>query len=136
MKQHSRREFLQTVALGAAAVSLPGCKPAISVSTPAKPAKKPNIILIMIDDMGWMDLHCQGNKNLDTPNIDRLAKDGMRFTDAYSAAPVCSPTRASIMSGQSPARLMITNHIPDQARFTPKDAKLKSAKMINMLPLE
>ena len=139
MKRHSRRDFLKAVALGAAAVSLPGCKPAISASAAGKSGqagKQPNIILIMIDDMGWMDLHCQGNKNLDTPNIDRLARDGMRFTDAYAAAPVCSPTRASIMSGQSPARLMITNHIPDQARFTPKDAKLKSAKTINVLPLE
>jgi len=131
-----RRDFLKSIALGAAAISMPGCKQAISASATGKPGKKPNIILIMIDDMGWMDLHCQGNKNLDTPHIDKLASEGMRFTDAYSAAPVCSPTRASIMSGQSPARLMITNHIPDQARFTPKNAKLKSAKMIDVLPLE
>ncbi|MCP4377659.1 MAG: sulfatase-like hydrolase/transferase [bacterium] len=136
MTQHSRRDFLKTIAIGTAAVAIPGCPNAISTSTSGKSGKKPNIILIMIDDMGWMDLHCQGNKNLDTPNIDRLARDGMRFTDAYSAAPVCSPTRASIMSGQSPARLMITNHIPDQPRFEPKGAKLRSAKMINVLPLE
>ncbi|MDP6543927.1 MAG: sulfatase-like hydrolase/transferase [Phycisphaerae bacterium] len=136
MKQHNRREFLKTVALGAAAVSLGGCKQAISTTASGKAGKKPNIILIMVDDMGWMDLHCQGNKNLDTPHIDKLAKDGMRFTDAYAAAPVCSPTRASIMSGQSPARLMITNHIPDHPRFEPKGAKLKSAKTINVLPLE
>ena len=125
MKRHSRRDFLKTIALGTAAASLGGCEPTRSTSTPGASGKKPNIILIMIDDMGWMDLHCQGNKNLDTPNIDKLAKDGMRFTDAYAAAPVCSPTRASIMSGQSPARLMITNHIPDQARFTPDNPVLK-----------
>ncbi len=86
--------------------------------------------------MGWMDLGCQGNKNLRTPNIDNLAKGGMRFTDAYAPAPVCSPTRAAIITGQSPARLQITNHLPHQDRFTPKDSKLLPAKMLNHLSLE
>jgi arylsulfatase A-like enzyme len=90
----------------------------------------------MIDDLGWMDLHCQGNDRLDTPNIDQLALQGMRFTDAYSAAPVCSPTRAAIMTGQSPARLGLTTHIPDRPQYRPKDATLLSAKTLNHLPLE
>ena len=97
---------------------------------------KPNVLFILIDDMGWMDLGCQGNKNLHTPNIDNLAKEGMRFTDAYAPAPVCSPTRAAIMTGQSPARLQITNHLPHQDRFTPKVSKLLPAKMLNHLSLE
>ena len=96
----------------------------------------PNVLFILIDDMGWMDLGCQGNKNLRTPNIDNLAKGGMRFTDAYAPAPVCSPTRAAIITGQSPARLQITNHLPHQDRFTPKDSKLLPAKMLNHLSLE
>lgn len=95
---------------------------------------QPNVLLIMIDDMGWMDLHCQGNKRLHTPNIDRLAMQGMRFTDAYAAAPVCSPTRAAVLTGLAPARLQITNHIPDQQRFTPKDATVLPAKMLDHLP--
>ncbi|MBT6154344.1 MAG: sulfatase [Planctomycetaceae bacterium] len=98
-------------------------------------AEKPNILLIMIDDMGWMDLHCQGNPRLHTPHIDRLATQGMRFTDAYAAAPVCSPTRAAVLTGLSPARLQITNHIPDQKQFAPKDAKLAPAEMLDHLPL-
>ena len=98
-------------------------------------AGKPNILFILIDDMGWMDLGCQGNENLHTPNIDALAKDGIRFTDAYAPAPVCSPTRAAIMTGQSPARLQITNHLPHQDRFTPKDSKILPAQMLNHLPL-
>ena len=101
-----------------------------------KVLSKPNVLFILIDDMGWMDLGCQGNKNLRTPNIDNLAKGGMRFTDAYAPAPVCSPTRASIITGQSPARLQITNHLPHQDRFTPKDSKLLPAKMLNHLSLE
>lgn len=97
---------------------------------------KPNILFILIDDMGWMDLGCQGNKNLHTPNIDTLAKSGIRFTDAYAPAPVCSPTRAAIMTGQTPARLQITNHLPHQDRFTPKSSKLLPARMLNHLPLK
>ena len=101
-----------------------------------KVLSKPNVLFILIDDMGWMDLGCQGNKNLRTPNIDNLAKGGMRFTDAYAPAPVCSPTRAAIITGQSPARLQITNHLPHQDRFTPKDSKLLPANMLNHLSLE
>ena len=89
----------------------------------------------MIDDLGWMDLHCQGNNRLDTPNIDRLAKQGMRFTDAYAAAPVCSPTRAANMTGLSPARLGLTNHIPDRESFAPQNAPLRSADTLDHLPL-
>ncbi|MCG8587539.1 MAG: sulfatase [Pirellulales bacterium] len=98
--------------------------------------RAPNILFVMIDDMGWMDLACQGNKLVETPHVDRLAKQGVRFTSAYAAAPVCSPTRAAIMTGKSPARLHITNHIPDQKRFIPKNATLLPAKMHNHLALE
>jgi len=93
------------------------------------PRRPPNILLILIDDLGWMDLRCQGNNRLDTPHVDRLARQGVRFTDAYAAAPVCSPVRAAIMTGLAPARLRLTNHLPDQERFTPKDARLASAPM-------
>ena len=61
-------------------------------------AGKPNILFILIDDLGWMDLNCQGNANLHTPHIDALAGRGMRFTDAYAACAVCSPTRAAILA--------------------------------------
>ncbi|MGB0760171.1 MAG: sulfatase-like hydrolase/transferase, partial [Rubripirellula sp.] len=70
--------------------------------------KTPNIVLIMADDLGWKDLHCYGNEKLDTPNIDRLAQQGLIFTDAYSANPLCSPTRASILTGQYPVRYGLT----------------------------
>ena len=99
-------------------------------------AGKPNILFILIDDMGWMDLGCQGNAHLKTPNIDRFATEGVRFTDAYAPAPVCSPTRAALMTGHSPARLHLTNHLPHQDRFTPPDSKLLPAEMRDHLPLE
>ncbi|HON93249.1 MAG TPA: sulfatase-like hydrolase/transferase [Sedimentisphaerales bacterium] len=100
------------------------------------PQKKPNILLILLDDLGWMDLGCQGNPQVDTPHIDRLAQQGMRFTDAYAAAPVYSPTRAAVLTGLSPARLRITNHIPDQKGFIPEGAKMLPAEMLDHLPLE
>ena len=59
----------------------------------------PNVIMILIDDMGWSDSAPYGSRYYDTPNLTRLAREGMRFTDGYAAAPLCSPTRASIMSG-------------------------------------
>jgi arylsulfatase A-like enzyme len=71
--------------------------------------RKPNIVFFLVDDLGWTDLGCQGSKFYETPNIDKLAKSGMRFTNGYAACPVCSPTRASIMTGKYPARLHITN---------------------------
>lgn len=64
-------------------------------------AARPNILFILVDDMGWMDLGCQGSRFYETPVLDQLAREGMRFTDAYAACPVCSPTRASLMSGKS-----------------------------------
>lgn len=74
---------------------------------PAAAAPPPNLVLILADDLGWSDLGCYGHAGHETPRIDQLAREGVRFTDAY-AAPVCVPARAGILSGQSPARLHIT----------------------------
>lgn len=102
MKGISRRSFL-----GAAAGSLlaPG------LVSPVRAQDRPNFLFILADDMGWSDLGCYGNTYHESPNIDRLASQGMRFTNAYAACPVCSPTRASLMSGQYPARVGITDFI-------------------------
>ncbi len=73
---------------------------------------RPNIVLILIDDMGWRDLGCTGSDLYRTPHIDALARQGMQFTQAYASAPICSPTRASILTGQHPARLGMTDWLP------------------------
>lgn len=78
--------------------------------------QQPNIVFILADDLGWADLPSYGNRFNESPNLDRLAKDGTRFTDAYSAAPVCSPGRAAILTGQYPARVGITDFIPGHWR--------------------
>ncbi len=107
----NRRDFLRVMA--AAGAGLAGVSKIFAVETAAK---KPNFVFILIDDMGWTDVGCFGSKFYQTPNIDKLAAQGMRFTDAYAACPVCSPTRASIMTGKYPARLHLTDYIPgDQA---------------------
>ncbi|MEQ1825060.1 MAG: sulfatase [Pirellula sp.] len=99
-------------------------------------AERPNIVVIMADDLGWMDLHCYGNLKLDTPALDQLATEGMRFTSAYAASPVCTPTRAAMMTGQSPARLQITNHAPGNPDgFALKDSPWQEAKGMRHLPL-
>ena len=72
---------------------------------------KPNVVVFLIDDLGWMDLSCQGSEFYETPNIDRLAASGVRLTNSYSANPVCSPTRAALLTGKAPQRVGITQWI-------------------------
>jgi arylsulfatase A len=79
-------------------------------------AQQPNIIFVFIDDLGWRDVGCYGNDFIDTPRIDRLAAQGVRFTDFYAAGAVCSPTRCAVQSGQNQARIGITAHIPGHWR--------------------
>jgi arylsulfatase A len=79
-------------------------------------AAPPNFIVILVDDMGATDLGCYGSKFYETPNIDRLAKEGVRFTQAYSACTVCSPTRASLLTGKNPAALRLTDWIAGHNR--------------------
>jgi arylsulfatase A-like enzyme len=85
---------------------------ASALATPAAEPPRPNVILILADDLGWADLGCYGSTYHRTPHLDRLARDGLRFTDAYAACPVCSPTRAAIMTGKYPARLNLTDWLP------------------------
>ncbi len=85
-------------------------------SAPAQAAEQPNVILLFIDDLGWKDVGCYGNDFVETPHIDQLAADGMRFTDFYAAGAVCSPTRCAVQSGQNQARIGITAHIPGHWR--------------------
>jgi arylsulfatase A len=93
-----------------------------------------NFVFILIDDMGWRDVSYNGSELFETPNIDKLAAQGMRFTNAYAACPVCSPTRASIMTGKYPARLGITNFLPGTHHLP--HSKLLAPESKQQLPLE
>src|SRR3954470_22127188 len=79
-----------------------------------------NVVLILADDLGWTDLACYGSDLHETPHLDRLARDGMKFTQNYSACTVCSPTRAALLTGKYPARLHITDWIPGAMPDNPK----------------
>ena len=94
-------------------------------------AERPNILLIMADDLGWSDLGCYGNDLVDTPHIDALAREGVRFTNAY-AMPVCTPTRVSIQSGKNPAKLKIQHPNPHNRPWV----KLTTPRQFWQLPLE
>jgi len=111
-----RRNFLKNMSyvtagsIGLSAISqlASGCK--------SMPDKKWNVVFVLADDQGWNQVSMQGTKFYETPNIAKLATQGIYFNNAYSANPVCSPTRSSIMTGKNPARLHITDYIPVSIR--------------------
>ncbi|MBW1890445.1 MAG: sulfatase [Deltaproteobacteria bacterium] len=126
----NRREFIK--AIGAGALSLYAANYA-----KAAPAKKPNIVLLLIDDLGHKDLGCYGSTFYETPVLDRLATQSMLFTNAYSACPVCSPTRASLMTGKDTARVGFTGHITKIGRHRyPKTGRIIPPADRMFLPIE
>ncbi len=139
MRRHPRRDFLTSLGLGAAALMAP------RFAWSQTPQRKPNIIFILMDDMGWMDSTPYGSRYFDSPALERLARRGMLFTDAYAANPLCSPTRASIITGKYPARFNITTpvcHLPpdpkhtDYAKEGPPHARLLFPVSNRFLPLD
>lgn len=107
----------------------------LGCSTPAQePPARPNIILILADDLGINDLGCYGRKDHRTPHLDRLASEGLRFTSFYCAQPICSPSRAAIMTGRAPARLRLTTYLP--GRPDSPAQRVLHPKMRMELPVE
>jgi arylsulfatase A-like enzyme len=110
-------------------------------SAVAAMARQPNVVFIVVDDLGWKDTGCYGSTFYKTPNVDRLAATGMRFTDAYAANPLCSPTRSSILTGQYPARTGFTSatgHIKAHSVYAeqtggPPDARAAGPSSVNEL---
>ncbi len=109
--EYTRRSFFKAIGFGAASLAIHGCA-SFSERTITK---KPNIVFILVDDLGWIDVGCYGSEFYETPNIDKLAAEGIRFADGYAACAVCSPTRAAVMTGRYPARLGVTDWI--RSRF-------------------
>lgn len=127
MSDLNRRDLLKRLLSGAAAAIL--ASPALRGAA----SDKPNFVFLLADDLGWADLGCYGSRFHETPNLDSLAASGIRFTEAYAACPVCSPTRASIMTGKYPARLHLTNFLP--GRHTIPHSKLIAPPFQQQLPL-
>ncbi|MEP7364442.1 MAG: sulfatase [Acidobacteriota bacterium] len=120
----SRRGFL------AGAIAAQAAVPAM----PAQGKRPPNIVVILIDDYGWRDMGCYGSTFYETPNMDRFAKESVRFTNGYTACPVCSPTRASILTGQYPVRSGVTDWIAGRKQWP--TAKALCPRTKTELPLE
>jgi arylsulfatase A len=94
-----------------------------------------NVVLFLIDDLGWKDLGCYGSDYYQTPNIDRLASEGTRFTNGYAACNVCSPSRAAILAGKYPARMLLTQWLPS-GRWSASKNKLREGRYVANLALE
>lgn len=99
----------------------------------AADATRPNVVLILIDDLGGTDLGCYGSKYHHTPHLDKLAAQGLRFTEAYASCPVCSPTRAALLTGKYPARLHLTDYIPGER--DPRKHRILRPEFHQELPL-
>lgn len=110
----------------------------LGTATIALAAPKPNIIVFLVDDLGWGDMGCYGSELHETPNVDRLAKEGVRFTQGYAACTVCSPSRAAILTGQYPARLHLTDwiagHNHAKAKLKVPDWKMHLDHSLTTLP--
>ncbi|MBN2594988.1 MAG: sulfatase-like hydrolase/transferase, partial [Sedimentisphaerales bacterium] len=106
----NRRQFIKTLGLGAGALMLGGCSEPMSGSLKdggfgdGRTSKKPNFIIIFCDDMGYGDLSCFGHPTIRTPNLDRMAAEGQRWTNFYVGASVCTPSRAALLTGRLPIR--------------------------------
>lgn len=103
----NRREFIKTVGLGAVSLAVPGCANALKQVCGRDAIEKPSFVVIFCDDLGYADVGCFGAKGFKTPNLDRMAAEGIRFTDFYSAAPSCTPSRAALMTGCYPQRISL-----------------------------
>lgn len=103
----------RSIALAAAVLPLlPACRTEPKGDDLRAAHTRPNILVLLADDMGWADLTCYGSRNTSTPHLDRLAAQGVRFTDFYAGAPLCSPSRAALLTGRSPNRAGIYSYIP------------------------
>jgi arylsulfatase A-like enzyme len=110
------------------------CLTAQTFAQPAADSTKYNVVFFLVDDLGWSDVGYEGSATYETPNIDRFAHQGVRFTHAYAACPVCSPSRASILTGEYPARLHLTDWLPGRKNFPFQ--KLKNVHSAQHLPYD
>lgn len=126
VRQISRREFLRGSLAGAACLGLAG----LSLDAFAKSEKLPNFAFILADDLGYQDVGCYGSPLIKTPNLDRMASEGMRFTDYYAAAPVCTPSRAALMTGCYPLRVSLPNVINHSSKIGISSDEITIAQLL------
>ncbi len=128
-----RRQFLKVIGLTAAAVGVPGCGRSLRGESADAQNRLPNFVIVFIDDMGYADVGCFGAQGYETPNIDRLAAEGVRFTDFYAAASSCTPSRAALMTGCYPQRVGLPNVLGPLAKIGISDQEVTIAQMLKPL---
>jgi arylsulfatase A len=129
-----RREFLKAFGVGLAAAALPSCRSTAQAQAGgSRPARKPNFIIIFADDQGYQDVGCFGSPDIDTPNLDRMATEGVRFTDFYAAAASCTPSRAALMTGCYPQRVSLPNVLGPHSAIGISDSEMTIADMLKPL---
>ncbi len=126
----NRRDFLKTAGLAAAALAVPGCGSAFEQTSSVD---KPNLVIVFCDDVGYADVGVFGAKGYETPNLDRMAAEGVQFTDFYAAAPSCTPSRAALMTGCYPQRVGLPNVIGPSAKIGISSAEQTIAEVLKLL---
>lgn len=123
---YTRRDFLRTFGAGIASLAMPSCVRGNQWAGSKAAAGKPNFIIIFTDDQGYQDVGCFGSPSIKTPNLDRMAAEGMKFTDFYVAASICSPSRAALLTGCYPPRVGITKVLfpRDSIGLNPKETTI------------
>jgi len=129
----NRREFLRAAGLTAAALAMPGCGGDLRQTSGEKSTDKPNVIIIFCDDVGYADIGVFGAKGYETPNLDRMAAEGVKFTDFYAAASSCTPSRAALMTGCYPQRVSLPNVIGPNAKIGISDREQTIAETLKPL---
>jgi arylsulfatase A len=129
----NRREFLRSLGLTTAALALQGCRSDLQWESGEKSTDKPNVVIIFCDDVGYADIGIFGAKGYETPNLDRMAAEGVKFTDFYAAASSCTPSRAALMTGCYPQRVGLPNVIGPKAKIGISDQEQTIAETLKPL---
>ena len=123
----NRRDFLKSVGLTAAALTMPGCGSAFEQTSGVD---KPNVVIVFCDDVGYADVGVFGAEGYETPNLDRMAAEGVKFTDFYAAAPSCTPSRAALMTGCYPQRVSLPNVLVPSSKIGISDQEQTIAEVL------
>ncbi len=129
----NRRDFLKTAGLTAAALAVPGCGSALERTSTGASVDRPNLVIVFCDDVGYADVGVFGAKGYKTPNLDRMAAEGVKFTDFYAAAASCTPSRAALMTGCYPQRVSLPNVIGPSAKIGISSAEQTIAEVLKPL---
>jgi len=129
----NRREFLRAAGMTVAALAMPGCGDQLQQASGGKSTDKPNVVIIFCDDVGYADIGVFGAKGYETPNLDRMAAEGVKFTDFYAAASSCTPSRAALLTGCYPQRVGLPNVIGPNAKIGLSDQEQTIAETLKPL---